>query len=169
MIKKTVTVLGRLNAPTVRISAAGSAACLALMTAIILLQVFCRYVLNSPLAWPEEIARFLMVWMAFLAAPYAYREGLFVRLETWIGRFNERIQRVVNLGIQALLVILFLLLFKESLWLVERGSVIRASSVNLSLSWVFAVLPAMFLLLISTALEMLLKLFLNENPTGAAS
>ncbi len=35
--------------------------------AVALLQVFCRYVLNSALSWPEELGRFALVWFVFLA------------------------------------------------------------------------------------------------------
>ena len=42
---------------------------LALMVLIILLQVFCRYVLNYALPWPDEAARFLMLWLTGLMAP----------------------------------------------------------------------------------------------------
>ena len=31
-----------------------------------LVQVFARYVLNSPLLWSEELARLLLVWVVFL-------------------------------------------------------------------------------------------------------
>lgn len=38
--------------------------------AMVLLQVFTRYVLNSPLSWTEEIARLLMVWLTFTSAVF---------------------------------------------------------------------------------------------------
>ena len=44
-----------------------------LMTAIVVVQVFCRYVLNHSLFWSEELARFLLVWLTFLGATVAYR------------------------------------------------------------------------------------------------
>ena len=50
-----------------------------LMVVIILVQVFFRYGLNSALPWPDEAARFLMLWMTGLIAPSAYRgEVLFL-------------------------------------------------------------------------------------------
>ena len=55
---------------------------LAAMTFVILLQVFCRYILNAPLAWPEEASRYMMVWITFLVTPFAYRDNQFIRLET---------------------------------------------------------------------------------------
>ncbi len=54
---------------------------LVLMVAVILAQVFFRYVLNNALAWPDEAARFLMLWMAALMAPSAMRWGGFVSID----------------------------------------------------------------------------------------
>lgn len=53
---------------------------LALMVLVILLQVFFRYVMNNALAWPDEAARFMMLWMTGLAAPSAFRWGGFVAI-----------------------------------------------------------------------------------------
>ena len=38
------------------------------MVLCILVQVFFRYALNNALPWPEEAARFLMLWMTGLIA-----------------------------------------------------------------------------------------------------
>ena len=56
-------------------------ALLAIMVAVILAQVFFRYALGSALAWPEEAARFGMLWMTGLVAPLAYRRGGFVAID----------------------------------------------------------------------------------------
>ncbi|MGP4105939.1 TRAP transporter small permease [Virgibacillus sp. L01] len=39
---------------------------LVIIIVITLLQVFCRFVLDSPLTWTDELSRFLLVWMVFL-------------------------------------------------------------------------------------------------------
>ncbi len=54
---------------------------LAVMVGVILAQVFFRYALGSALAWPEEAARFGMLWMTGLMAPVAYRRGGFVAID----------------------------------------------------------------------------------------
>lgn len=54
---------------------------LALMVGVILLQVFFRYILNDALNWPDEAARFLMLWMTGLIAPSAFRWGGFVAID----------------------------------------------------------------------------------------
>ena len=40
-----------------------SVAAIAIMVIVILLQVFFRYVLNNALPWPDEAARFMMLWL----------------------------------------------------------------------------------------------------------
>ena len=54
---------------------------IAMMVLAILIQVFFRYVLNNALPWPDEAARFAMLWMTGLIAPQAYRRGGFVAID----------------------------------------------------------------------------------------
>lgn len=54
---------------------------LAVMVAVILAQVVFRYAFNNALAWPDEAARFLMLWMTALMAPSAMRWGGFVSID----------------------------------------------------------------------------------------
>ena len=42
--------------------------------------VVCRYVLGIPLSWAEEAARYMMIYMAYLAAPLALRAGGHIRI-----------------------------------------------------------------------------------------
>ena len=146
-------ILEHVNNAALRICVLGAITCLASMVIIILLQVTARYVFNSPFSWPEEISKILMVWMTFLAAPYAYRHGLFVRLESWVSRFPLGAQRGIDIGIHILLLMFFIVFLRESVWMVMRGSAIRASSVNVSMGFVFSVIPVSFLMLTSVALE----------------
>jgi TRAP-type C4-dicarboxylate transport system permease small subunit len=64
-----------------RLGRALAVAALAIMVGVVLAQVFFRYVLNSALPWPDEAARFMMLWMTGLIAPMAYRRGGFVAID----------------------------------------------------------------------------------------
>jgi len=76
-----IRALKVVNDVLLRIGRAIAVAALALMVAVILAQVFFRYVLNDALAWPDEAARFMMLWMTGLIAPMAYRRGGFVAID----------------------------------------------------------------------------------------
>ena len=79
-----LTVLGPLawvNTRILRVGRQIAWMALAVMVAVILAQVVFRYALNNALAWPDEAARFLMLWMAALMAPSAMRWGGFVSID----------------------------------------------------------------------------------------
>ena len=47
----------------------------AVMTAVIILQVFFRYVLKGSLPWSEELSRYLMIWVTFVGASIGVKRG----------------------------------------------------------------------------------------------
>ncbi|WFE88257.1 TRAP transporter small permease [Roseibium porphyridii] len=69
------------NTHLLRIGRAIGVVAVALMVVAILIQVVFRYVFNNALPWPDEAARFCMLWMAGLMAPTAFRRGGFVAID----------------------------------------------------------------------------------------
>lgn len=70
---------------------------IALMVIAILVQVIARYVFNNALPWPDEAARFCMLWMTGLMAPTAFRRGGFVALDMISGFMSPRVAAVLSL------------------------------------------------------------------------
>lgn len=50
-------------------------AIIAVLLAIMVLQIVFRYGFNSSLIWAEEVCRYLLIWVSFLAAFAAYEKG----------------------------------------------------------------------------------------------
>lgn len=63
------------------------------MTTIIFLQVIYRYILQSPLAWSEELARFLFIWITFIGAVIAARKGSHISVELLQNLFSLKIKK----------------------------------------------------------------------------
>lgn len=91
----------------IRVSELTTAALLALMTILVVLQVFCRYVLHSPLIWAEEAARLAMIWLGFLGASVALWRGRHIRIEGLVEMLPSALGRFVQRTIDSL--VLFLL------------------------------------------------------------
>jgi TRAP-type C4-dicarboxylate transport system permease small subunit len=51
------------------------------MAVAVFLQFFTRYILNDSLAWTEEIARYLLMWLTFVGAAIAMRRGTHIAVE----------------------------------------------------------------------------------------
>ncbi len=67
------------------------------MTLIILWQVFARYVLNASPAWSLELALYLLIWTAMLAAAAGVREQFHIRITLLEDNLNAGPRRLVLL------------------------------------------------------------------------
>ena len=126
-----------------------------LMVVIILVQVLFRYGLNSALPWPDEAARFLMLWMTGLIAPSAYRWGGFVSIEMLL-----RISlMVLVIGLQ------FGWKHVNSGWLFASSSLkwplhlIGMQATPIKLAWMYLSLPVGLGLMTLVNVELIIKQF----------
>lgn len=90
-------VLALLNGALLAVGRHISVVLMGLMVLVILLQVFARYVLNNALPWPDEAARFMMLWLTGLVAPTAYRRGGFVAIDMVVVMLPRIIGALVTL------------------------------------------------------------------------
>ncbi|WP_299152529.1 TRAP transporter small permease [uncultured Tateyamaria sp.] len=89
--------LSAVNALVLRIGRGIGIIAIAFMVAAILIQVVARYLFNNALPWPDEAARFCMMWMTGLMAPTAFRRGGFVALDMISGFMSPRVAAVLSL------------------------------------------------------------------------
>ena len=148
-----------------------------LMVIIILIQVFFRYGLNSALPWPDEAARFLMLWMTGFIAPSAYRWGGFVSIDMLLSRLPSKMGNIASLMLLmiSLLVLVVGLQFGlkhvESGWLFSSSSLkwplhlIGMEATRVKLAWMYMSLPVGLALMTLVNVELIIKNFLRLwNP-----
>ena len=143
-----------------------------LMVVNILIQVYFRYVLNSALPWPDEAARFLMLWMTGFIAPSAYRWGGFVSIEMLFRMLPSRMVKIVTLMLLmiSLLVLVVGLQFGlkhvESGWLFSSSSLkwplhlIGMEAIRVKLAWMYMSLPVGLAMMTLVNVELIIKNFL---------
>lgn len=99
-------------------------AMMATMATLVFVNVFARYVLNSSIVWAEEVAQYLMIWIAYLGAGLALREGRHVAVEMLQERLpaplGRRLRMVVGGLVLAFLGILTLLGLQFALFVWEQ-------------------------------------------------
>ncbi|WP_172327586.1 TRAP transporter small permease [Mangrovicoccus sp. HB161399] len=95
-------LLGAANGWLLGIGRVLGCAAIAAMVAATLLQVFCRYVLGNALPWPDEAARFCMLWMTGLMAPAAFRAGGFVAIDSLDALLPGLASRLLQLAFLAI-------------------------------------------------------------------
>lgn len=85
------------NDTVLKVGRAIAIVAIALMVVAILVQVFFRYFLGNALSWPDEAARFFMLWMTGFMAPLAYRRGGFVAIDMVLVAMPPRLGAFVSL------------------------------------------------------------------------
>lgn len=78
---------------------------IALIIIVVFIQVFSRYVLNNPLTWSEELARYLFIWITFLASVVVFRENGHMSVDFIVTLFPHKIRVLVDLIGKAIITI----------------------------------------------------------------
>ena len=97
LLEASIRALSWVNGHLLRIGYGIGIAAIAMMVAVTLVQVFFRYVLNNALPWPDEAARFGMLWMTGLMAPIAFRRGGFVAIDILIFALPRAAAAILNI------------------------------------------------------------------------
>jgi TRAP-type C4-dicarboxylate transport system permease small subunit len=80
------------------------------MTAEVIVSVFFRYALDSPLKWGEELARLTMVWAGLLGISIALKDGEHIGLEMLTRQLVGRLRAWCNLVTYSLVALFLIVL-----------------------------------------------------------
>jgi len=78
------------------------------MTLTVIVQVFLRYIFSFSLSWSEEVARYLMIWVAFLGGSLALQKGLHIGVELFLVRVSSKTRRWVSI-LSKMFILIFLI------------------------------------------------------------
>lgn len=98
--------------------------CVALLVLLVLdvwLGVLLRYVIPLPLTFTEELARYLMIWMALLAVSSGIAHREHIGVEFIFVRLHVHVRRWLSVAFDVIAFMFFFALFWYGLGFVERG------------------------------------------------
>lgn len=124
---------------------------MALMTVDVLWGVFTRYAMGSQASWSEELARYLMIWIAMLGAAYASGQGSHLAINLLKPKLDLKNQRRVNLIIRA-----FVVAFVFCVLVIGGGRLMYVThklgqispALDIPKSYIYAVIPVAGILII---------------------
>lgn len=157
LVERLIAALARLNTPLCALARNLAATLIAVMTAIVLLQIVFRYALNNSLSWTEELAKTMMVWATMLVAPWAYRMGANVSIDLFVEALPGKLRAVLGLLINLLVIWIAAVFFAESLALWQRGVDMRSATLPASMAIFYSVLPFGFGGMVLVGVELTLR------------
>ena len=110
----------------------------------VLWQVFSRYVLNSPSAFTDEMAGFLLIWVGLLGAAYVSGKDEHLAIDFFAKKLSLPRQRIVQF-----LIYIFIFIFAGTVlliggvWLVYTRFIleVNSSALSIPLGYVYLALP----------------------------
>ena len=105
---------------------------LAIMVVLVFGNVVLRYGFNSGLAVSDELSRWLFVWITFLGAVVAMKEGTHLGTDTLISRLSLRGQKICFVLANLLMLFCCALLAKGSWLIVEMNVTTKSPVMELS-------------------------------------
>lgn len=112
-------------------------AALTAMTVAILLQVFLRYVVNSPTSWSEEFATLCFVWCVMLVIPLGLRHQEHISMEFLVNRMAGTRWRCAQILLNAVVGLTLVTIGVASFGLFASGA--RQSMAGISMSTGFEI------------------------------
>jgi TRAP-type C4-dicarboxylate transport system permease small subunit len=108
------------------------------ISVVIIVQVFFRYVLGSSISWSEELARYLMIWMAMVGASVAIRQGAHVGVTLLVERLGSKIRPWILLLGRAVIVVFLLVMIREGVTLGTFFASQKSPAMEISMLWAYS-------------------------------
>jgi TRAP-type C4-dicarboxylate transport system permease small subunit len=113
----------------------------ALIFVVVFLQVLFRYLLRQPLFWSEELPRYLLIWMSFLAAALAQKHDAHINITLCLAPFSTRARQVLKILTDAVILVFFWVLIYSGSLVTSITAHHRSTALQLPMGLVYAALP----------------------------
>lgn len=148
-----------LNEHLERYLARGCAILMCLMVIDVTWQVLSRFLLEKPSSFSEELARFLLVWIGFFGAAYAYRKYAHLGLDIFTSKLEGRSRVSVDkLGDWVSLIFVSVVMifggFKIMLLTLELNQL--SAALQIPMGYVYSVVPISGVLIAIFSIERIL-------------
>lgn len=68
------------------------------MVVAIAFQVFMRFILNSSLAWSEELARFCFIWLVYIGISYGVKKQRHIKVDVVLILLKDKMKTVLSIA-----------------------------------------------------------------------
>ena len=126
--------------------------------------------LGDPLIWTDELARFLMVWLAVAGWIVASRKRLHVRIRFFQDLLPARGHRSVELAIQFAMAVFGALILVYGAGLVAKNRDLEATTLPIAMAWMYVpLLPAGAVTLVQAIRELVAAASMRRGAAGGAN
>jgi TRAP-type transport system small permease protein len=115
--------------------------CAGVMTAVVLLGVGARYVMQSPISWTEEVARYLMVYLALVGVSIVTRRRAHLGVLYFVTKFPLLLQRLVKFATDAAIMVFLYYLTVYGIKMVAAAKTQMEPATGITMDYVLLCVP----------------------------
>lgn len=97
--------------------------------------IFSRYVTQASLLWPEEVARWLMVWIAFIGASVGLKRKALIAFEFLVNTYPPGLRRLADIAIKVSIMFFLVWFLIYGLVTIEAASKFFGAGTGISHFW----------------------------------
>ncbi|HUG43829.1 MAG TPA: TRAP transporter small permease [Acidobacteriota bacterium] len=128
----------RLNRRLMQLERLAAVALLAAVLGLMAAQVAARYAFHAPIAWSEELARFALIWLAFISAAFVAAEGRHIAVDMVSARLEVRGKLVLDCVGSLATAACCIVLIVGSWGFVFRVGAVASPALGIPMSWWYA-------------------------------
>ncbi|MCD8351648.1 MAG: TRAP transporter small permease [Planctomycetaceae bacterium] len=137
----------------------------AFMSILVLAQVFTRYFTNNSLTWSEELSRFTLVWLIYLASVITYAEKGHIIVDVLVMNLRGRAAKAIRL-VNCMCVLVFCVCIVLGAWeFVPTTAMQRSPANGIVMANVYIAIPVSMVLMILLTVKHILEIFM-PGPGG---
>lgn len=131
----------KILAPVEKVLNFAVAALIGLMMVWVFVQVITRYLFSYTPSFGEELARYMFVWIVFLSLPVVAKKGGHMAIEMVTLRLQGAPLKVCRLIADSFTIIFLVMMVYQGALMVQRASFQTSPALEISMSWVYIVIP----------------------------
>ncbi len=113
-----------------------------LLMVTVAIEVFVRYVIRQPLfLWSEELDRYALIWMAFLAIGIGVKNGAHFAMDLLVGALPQRGAALLRLFGDLCMAAIFGFLTVGGIRFARFGTTELSTAMQIPMVWIYASVP----------------------------
>lgn len=124
----------------------------------VFVQVIGRYAFNYTPSFGEELARYMFVWVVFLSLPVVAKKGGHMAIEMVTIRLRGSALKIVRVCADIFTIAFLLIMVFGGVKMVMLASFQISAALQISMSWVYCVIPFGCLIMLLNVVDSFIKL-----------
>jgi C4-dicarboxylate transporter DctQ subunit len=133
---------------------------LVLMSVIVVVQVFSRYLFNYSFVWAEELVRYLMIWMVMIGAARVQAMGEHIRIDFFPMLAGPRGRRLMDTVFRLCTLTFLIIIFVKGIKIAAFNRLFESSGLRISMLWPTLAIPiGAFLIILYTLKDLVQDIY----------